>query len=390
MNEPTQDLWRNLKRPLVAILLGVLPFWLFLGASERRKVNGEVVFESDLNLLGVGMAIIALGLAFTMLRRDGSPGQPQRWWPRTLLVIAAIPLALFQLGYSIGFYSFKDIEIAVFGRPAPPPPDYAGLAPDVKKSVAERSKTQDQGHLHDDIVNTLLRMTEARSRHNAYATACYRGQWQMAETALPGMLGEAGRSQIAERVRSLASEPASPCTPNNARLYITKLSEAYSHDADILAILVAAYEGRFGTAPAAQIVPATPPAIEGVPVTVDASMEEAQRAFGTTSPPQPYTSAGGERLALYPGKGFALYLSDDKKVETIRLDAPFEGKVGGVRIGDSLITLKRLMGEPVGEPFPGTGLDTLAYLYHLPGGITARFDTSAGDGVQAILLFKTN
>jgi len=114
------SLWRNLQRPLAAALLAVLPFWLFLGSVYEQKVNGEMVSESRLNLLGIGMAAIALGLAFSTLRRDDTPGRPPRWWPRTMLAIAVIPVALFQLGYSIGFYTFKDIEIAVFGRHAPP------------------------------------------------------------------------------------------------------------------------------------------------------------------------------------------------------------------------------------------------------------------------------
>lgn len=386
VSEPTQGLWHNMNRPLAAILLGVLPFWLFLGASDKRTVNGEVVFESQLNLLGIVMAIIALGLAFTMLRRDGSPGQPPRRWLRSAVVIAAIPLALFQLGYSIGFYSFKDIKIALFGGPAPPPATYSGLNPDLKKFLVERSRTLDQGRLNDVIVNSLLRLTEARIRHNAYADACHRGKWQLEAVSLPVSLSEAGRDAIAESERKLAAERPAPCTEKNAKANITELSDYYARDKDILAIQLAGYDSRFGSEPP-PAASTTVPAIEGVPVGLGASVAEAQRIFGSTRQPEPYTSAMGERLALYPADGFALYLSTDKQVASIKLTKPFNGSVGSVRIGDPLITLKRLMGKPTKELFP---LDeNRAYFYPLPDDVTVRFDASEEEGVQSIMLLKT-
>lgn len=104
MNSVQPSLWRRLRAPLIAILLGVLPFWLFVGMSQTTTVNGKVVQDSSLNVLGVIMAIAGLVVVFKMLRDDGSFGQPARWWPRTILAILAGLLCAFQVVQSLGLY----------------------------------------------------------------------------------------------------------------------------------------------------------------------------------------------------------------------------------------------------------------------------------------------
>lgn len=104
MSSIQPSLWHRLRRPLVAILLGVLPFWLFVGMSQTTKINGEVVQDSSLNVLGVITAVAGLVVVFKMLRDDGSFGQPARWWPRTVLTILAGLLCAFQVVQSLGLY----------------------------------------------------------------------------------------------------------------------------------------------------------------------------------------------------------------------------------------------------------------------------------------------
>lgn len=104
VNATQPSLYHRLRRPLVAVLLGVLPFWLFVGMSQTTTVNGKVVQDSSLNVLGVIMAIAGLVIVFKMLRDDGGFGQPTRWWPRTALAILAGLLCAFQVVQSLGLY----------------------------------------------------------------------------------------------------------------------------------------------------------------------------------------------------------------------------------------------------------------------------------------------
>ena len=104
MTSVQPDLWPRLRRPLVAILLGILPFWLFIGMSQTTTIDGEVVQDSSLNVLGVILAIAGLIMASKMLRDDGSYNHPPRWWPRTLLAILAGLICAAQIVQSLGFY----------------------------------------------------------------------------------------------------------------------------------------------------------------------------------------------------------------------------------------------------------------------------------------------
>ncbi|WP_395678705.1 hypothetical protein [Inquilinus sp.] len=390
MTSVQPSLWHRLRAPLIAILLGLLPFWLFVGMSQTTKINGEVVQDSSLNVLGIVLAVIGIVIAFKMLRDDGSFGQPPRWWARTVLAIVAILLGLFQGVYSLGLVRLSDIEVAIMGRPAPPPSTYAGLDPGLKASTVTRSAALDQGRLRDDIVTTLIRIGQARARHNAYAESCHRGKWQIEAADLPAVLDDADRREIADKEAAAAVEPAPPCAHANARRFMTGLSDDVSQDRDILALQLAAYRDRFGSAaPAAAAPSGTGASIDGVPVAPGDSVAQAQQAFRTSELPRPYTSAGNQkRFALYPADGFSLFLTPAGEIDTIRLDKPFAGSIGGVRIGDSLRTLKRLMGETKTKPFSGNPQGSLAYLYTLPNGVTARFDATEERGVEVVFLFK--
>jgi hypothetical protein len=93
-----------LRQPAIALLLGVLPFWLFVGASSSTTINGQVVQQSHFNVLGLVLAGIGLAMAVRLLWGDFQA--KQNWLPRTGLAILAALVCLAQLGYSVGLYSF--------------------------------------------------------------------------------------------------------------------------------------------------------------------------------------------------------------------------------------------------------------------------------------------
>ena len=127
---------------------------------------------------------------------------------------------------------------------------------------------------------------------------------------------------------------------------------------------------------------------EGLPIKLGDSVSQMQSAFQTSIEPEPYESAvnkGGSVLRLRT-KGVWTFFNKEGKVQTIRLDAPFKGNVGGVKIGDPLRTLKSVLGESVKKPFK-FGLSE-AYIYYPDDTFSARFDVNDSGEVETIFISK--
>ncbi|WIY52160.1 hypothetical protein O9Z70_11880 [Devosia sp. YIM 151766] len=84
------------KTPLIAVLLGILPFFVFLGCSQTVTVNGATVRDEQINLVGMVLAVAGLGLAFTVLR----PSAPRDSARKILAAVAGV-LCLLQLAASL-------------------------------------------------------------------------------------------------------------------------------------------------------------------------------------------------------------------------------------------------------------------------------------------------
>ena len=76
----------------------------------------------------------------------------------------------------------------------------------------------------------------------------------------------------------------------------------------------------------------------------------------------------------------------DKNLENIRVDAPFEGSVEGVRIGDPVSGILSRLGEPYTTPWDFG--DNKAYAYRV-GGRIVRFDIDKAGKVATIFQFKS-
>ncbi|GEM_PF-1475430 len=64
----------NLKKPILAIILAIIPFFVFLGSQKTVKIDGALTSDSRFNILGVILGVIAIGMAISVLRlsRDNS------------------------------------------------------------------------------------------------------------------------------------------------------------------------------------------------------------------------------------------------------------------------------------------------------------------------------
>lgn len=57
-------------KPLVALALAIIPFFLFLGTTNMVTANGQVIRDDRFNLGGISMAVIGLGLVIGILRQS--------------------------------------------------------------------------------------------------------------------------------------------------------------------------------------------------------------------------------------------------------------------------------------------------------------------------------
>ena len=127
---------------------------------------------------------------------------------------------------------------------------------------------------------------------------------------------------------------------------------------------------------------------EGLSVKLGDSIAQMQSAYQTPIEAEPYESAtnkGGFVLRLRT-KGVWVFFNKYGKAYTIRLDPPFKGNVAGVKVGDTVLAMKKQLGEPVKKPTK-FGLND-SYLYYPDDTYSASYATNEAGEVETIFLTK--
>jgi hypothetical protein len=131
--------------------------------------------------------------------------------------------------------------------------------------------------------------------------------------------------------------------------------------------------------------------VEQLPIRLGDTYEAVKEAYQTPLEPEPNESSairGSTNLHLKT-KGVWFFFDRTGKIYTIRLDAPFPGKVGGVNIGDSVSKMMKVLGKPAKSPAPINNMFPRSYIYYLDDVTTARFQTTVnGDEIETIFLIK--
>lgn len=127
----------------------------------------------------------------------------------------------------------------------------------------------------------------------------------------------------------------------------------------------------------------TTAASTGLRVTLGDSMDHVKSVYRIVTEP----FASGKSLGLrLPLSGIYFFFTEaDKTLENIRVDAPFEGSVEGVHIGDPVSGILSRFGEPYTTPWDFG--DNKAYAYRI-GGRTVRFDVNKSGKVETIFQIK--
>jgi hypothetical protein len=87
-----------------------------------------------------------------------------------------------------------------------------------------------------------------------------------------------------------------------------------------------------------------------LPIAIGDSLKMVRTALKTTQEGKPYRSNVTDKDEWeldFPDKGLRIFFDENRKVDTIRFDAPFSGSIFGVRIGDSRASVVKLLGQPL-------------------------------------------
>lgn len=58
-----------MRKPLLALALAIIPFFMFVGSQSTVQVNGVTTSDTRFNILGIALGALALGMAASVLRR---------------------------------------------------------------------------------------------------------------------------------------------------------------------------------------------------------------------------------------------------------------------------------------------------------------------------------
>lgn len=220
--------------PLIALLLGVLPFFLFLGATNTTTLNGEVIADDRFNLLGLVMAIVGLVLVYRVLR----PSAPNDGARKGLAAVAGLICAV-QLANSADLVRIEPLDWIMPDRNLPAL-QYAGLSED------------DRIFLSSNEPETYVWALRGRKgdimgfarQHAAYADLCHGGRYRIdLERAeqLPDYFSDSDLAEINRRADGLETGAPTECTDRNSNRLMGETVDTVNRSMDLTDRLEAEY-----------------------------------------------------------------------------------------------------------------------------------------------------
>lgn len=228
-----------IRRPLLAIILGLLPLVLFMGVSNTVRVNGELVRDDQLNILGLVLAGAGLWIAMGSLR----PGSPHLAL-RRLTAIMAVLICGAQLAASAGLFSPQRLVASLMPDAGLPPLAYDGLDEANRRIPQGILARNDPVETRRQIVNYLGSVTYNANRHMAYADRCHAGRYRINTArieALPDFLTDDERRRLTREAAGGRVHIPPECSPSGTRHLMGEQVDTVKRVLDFLDILIAGY-----------------------------------------------------------------------------------------------------------------------------------------------------
>lgn len=228
----------RVKTPIIALALGLVPFFLFVGSSHTVTVNGTVVQDEQFNFVGALLAVGGLWLALrTLLRPDANAVVSK------VLAGIAVVVCLLQLAAS-----FNLVRPADWFTPDSdlPPLTYSGLSEanrDLVSNIVERGVVEDVAR---DLRARARSTLDMAHRHMAYADVCHEGRYRIDYDELKELFAVLPQEQQAEalaraeEVRRPAPAPED-CSARMTSYSMGELVDDIHQQKDMMAILREGY-----------------------------------------------------------------------------------------------------------------------------------------------------
>ena len=124
-----------------------------------------------------------------------------------------------------------------------------------------------------------------------------------------------------------------------------------------------------------------------MPVWIGDTVDKVKEVYQTKleSEPNDNTTQRGTTSLRLKTKGVWFFFNSEGKIYTIRIVAPFHGKINGLKVGDTAATMRKILGQPAKVPRPIVSLPIVSlpnsvlprsYLYCLDDVTTANFQGS--------------
>jgi hypothetical protein len=234
-----------LRRPLVALILGFVPFLLFAGLSNSLTVNGALVRDDRFNVLGIVLAIAGLALAATSLRSPGAFGAL-----RKAIAIAALLVCCIQFAASAGLISPGQFISSLMPGSDLPPLKYNGLDALNRRIPEGILAKNDPEATRRTIVNYKVSVISDAHIHMAYADRCHDGRYRIdikAVQSLPDFLTADDRKELERRIGDAGKLRPEPCSKNRTNYAMGELVDGIRRVSDIVQILVDGYSAQVVT-----------------------------------------------------------------------------------------------------------------------------------------------
>ncbi|TBV06738.1 hypothetical protein [Phytopseudomonas dryadis] len=229
----------HLKKPLIAIILAIIPFFVFLGSQDTVRVNGVVTADNRFNILGVVLGLVAVGMALSILKPSAS-GSVAR---KALGALAGL------LGVVQVVAAFDVVRIDPWDWLLPdrnlPELTYTRLGPDARPQILVRPDTA-EGYSGALRRNKVLMIIYTRS-HMDYADLCHGGRYRVdtqEALSIPDFLPQEEQDAIVAETERRRSDPPAECGPGQTARQMGSLVDEINRDLDASVFLKEEYLKR--------------------------------------------------------------------------------------------------------------------------------------------------
>jgi hypothetical protein len=132
--------------------------------------------------------------------------------------------------------------------------------------------------------------------------------------------------------------------------------------------------------------------IEGMPIKIGDTVENVQQALSTNLEPEKkedstsFASIKPSHKSELRLKTKGIWVFFEKgKVYTIRVDKPFSGSVGGIKLGDPSSKIEKILGPPVKR---GTLGKQQTYTYYFDDITTTQINVNQDEEVETVFFIK--